>query len=59
MRHLIATRDSIRGHPHPNIKELERIHESAGRRRCFCLWELDPVTDLDEALAEELSGGYR
>ena len=59
MRHLIATRDSIRGHPHPNVVELERIHAATGRRRGFMVWELDPVNDVDAALAEELNGGYR
>lgn len=35
-------------------RELERVHEEFGRRRDFMLWELDPVTDVDRALAEEL-----
>ena len=40
-------------------RELSRIHEEFGRRRCFMLWELDcPVTDVDLALAEELAGGF-
>lgn len=59
IRHLIATRDSIRKHPNPNIEALHSIHSAAGRRRGFMVWQLDPVTDLDAALAEELAGGLR
>lgn len=56
IRDLIAGRD-IRRHPNPNIEALRDIHAAAGRRRGFMVWELDPVTDLEAAVAEELAGG--
>lgn len=62
IRELVATKDSIHAHPHPNIEALEAIHAAAGRRRGFMVWPLDPVRtqdDLDRAVAEELAGGIQ
>ncbi len=56
IRYLIATRDPS-GLDDPNVDELYRMHEAAGRRRGFMLWELDPVADVERAVAEELAGG--
>lgn len=58
IRYLIATRDPS-GLDDPNVDELYRMHEAAGRRRGFMLWELDPVTDVERAVAEELAGGLQ
>ena len=58
IRDLIATHDPS-GLDDPNVAELYRMHEAAGRRRGFMLWELDPVTDLERAVAEELAGGLQ
>lgn len=57
IRELVAARDSwpVRAHPHPVSVELDAIHAAAGRTRGFKLWELDPVTDLERAFAEEIA----
>ncbi|UAK34182.1 hypothetical protein K8O92_10060 [Nocardia asteroides] len=54
IRELIEA-SPARQHPSPIGSELDRIHAAAGRQRGFKLWELDPVTDVGAALAEEIS----
>ena len=60
IRELIAAHDSwpVRAHPHPVSVELDAIHAATGRTRQFKLWELDPVTDVDAAFAEEIAHDY-
>lgn len=43
------------GHPAWQVRELERLHEAAGRRRRFMLWELGwhESHDPDAAFREE------
>lgn len=39
------------GHPAWQVRELERIHAAAGRRRGFMLWELGWPLDHDAGAA--------
>jgi hypothetical protein len=46
------------GHPSWQTVELERIHQAAGSRRGFKMWELGgPVHDPARAFEEELEHG--
>lgn len=58
IRRILIGWPDRQGHPHPGVAELEAIHASAGRRRGFKVWELDPIRtadDFERAVREELS----